>query len=313
MWKIAEQPANYTDEDPLDMQGTMGVVNDLHSDWAQESWEGQRQTVANAFRAALTSPRQNLKWNSIIYQDLMHIPADESNPDVFEQAIRDKKAKWDTFGQQTLDLVNTHGTQTNDPEYVDYGARMLEKYQPGIWKNIRNCAIIGPYIDQLTQLALEDLRQGGTGQYFRQGVMALNIPGIGPKITAFVWLLLAPKTSQLATIDIHMMRVLGQEAQSPKDYNAYQQFENQLSQRKDEMGYQDAPLGAFQWGLWDKQRTPGYHQDHSALRPHNPTDWRDVDWAQTQRPDRTPDYTQPQEQLSLGSNWKSTSWQMYRY
>jgi hypothetical protein len=272
-------PATYTDEDPLGMDTTLSLIDDLHTAWWEGSPEEQKVAIANAFRAALVSPRQNLMWNSIVYQDLMHVPPEESDPQVFEDVIRKAKEKWDSFGQQTMDTVEQH---THDPEllaHLQNGG--VSKYLPGIWKNVRNCAIIGPYIEQLRQAGMDDIAQGGDGRVFRQQLMEMNIPGIGPKIAAFVWLLLAPKSSKLATIDIHMMRHLGQPVDSPKDYTAYLNFEQQLDDQRKQMGYDQVPLGAFQWALWDRQRTPGYHQDHTPLRPVNPVDWRNIQWATT--------------------------------
>lgn len=301
--RVAQEglPADYSEADPLDVAGMQNLVDDLHTEWWQGDAQQQQQAIANAFRAALVSPRQNLKWNSIVYQDLMSVPANESNPDVFEAAIRDRKAQWDKFGQQTIDLVHE---QSQDPEFIDYGNKVVERYMPGIWKNIRNCALIGPYVEQLRQAAMEDIAQGGDGRYFRQELLDLDIPGIGPKIAAFVWLLLAPKTSKLATIDVHMMRHLGADTESPKDYSSYLNFEDQLDQQRQEMGYTDVPLGVYQWATWDRQRTPGYHQDHTPLRPVDPVDWRNVDWApQPARSRQQPDDVSP-DQTQLFSKWK---------
>src|SRR5581483_1681130 len=200
-------------------------------------------------------------------------------PNVFENAIRDRKAQWDKFGQQTLDTLNEN---TNNQELIDYGPKVIERYMPGIWQNIRNCAVIGPYIEQLREAAIEDIQRGGDGQHFRDIVMNLNIPGIGPKIAAFVWLLLCPKTSRLATVDVHMMRALGQESESPNSYEHYLELESELDKRRKDMGYEDVPLGMFQWATWDQWRTPGWHQDHSALRPLNPVGWQNIDWAPQQ-------------------------------
>ena len=80
-----------------------------------------------------------------------------------------------------------------------------------------------------------------------------------------------------------MMRALGKDADSPADVNQYLQYEKELEAKKNEMGYKDVPLGAYQWALWDWQRTPGYHQDHTPLRPLNPVDWRNVDWSPQKR------------------------------
>lgn len=294
-------PATYTPNDPLDMDNARALVDDLDSQWWTESPEIQRQAIANAFRAALVSPRQNLKWNAIVYQDLMHLGSEVTDPQIFEQTIRDRKAKWDQFGQRTIDLINENA---DDPEWIDYGPSTIEKYMPGIWQNVRNAGIIGPYVEDLRQAAIEDVARGGTGQYFRQELLNLQIPGIGPKIAAFVWLLLCPKTSHLATIDIHMMRALGKDAQSPADLNQYLQYEKELEDKKNEMGYEDVPLGAYQWALWDWQRTPGYHQDHTPLRPLNPVDWRNIDWSPQQRVRAKPQPEIPPEQMSLTTSWK---------
>lgn len=312
--KVAQSPAIYSEDDPLDMGVVEEMVNDLHSEWWLETPERQRQAIANAFRAALVSPRQNLYWNSVVYQHLMEIPPEESDPDVFEQLIRKKKGKWDQFGQQTIDQI----TQTSDdPELINHVQNGgVSKYMPGIWGNIRNCALIGPYIEQLRQAALADIAQGGDGNLFRQLLLEMNINGIGPKIAAFVWLLLCPKTSRLATIDIHMMRHLGEQAESPKDYSAYRNFERKLDQQRKDMGYPDVPLGAFQWALWDRQRTPGYHQDHTPLRPLDPVDYNNIDWAPQARTRKTPlvevspdqqslfDDQQPQQEAPPDEGWK---------
>jgi hypothetical protein len=302
--KIAQGlPADYTEADPLDVAGMQNLIDDLHTDWWHEPEDRQRQAIANAFRATMVSPRQNLKWNSIVYQDLMHVPPHESNPDTFEQTIRDRKGKWDRFGQQTFDMIQQN---TQDPEHIDYGQN-LEKYQPGIWGNIRGAGSVGPYVEQIRQAALEDIAAGGDGHIFRDAVLDMNIPGVGPKVASFAWLMLNPKSSRLATVDVHMMRALGQESESPRDTAAYRQFEQQLEQQKNAMGYQDVPLGAYQWALWDKTRTPGYHQDHTPLRPLDPVDWRNIDWAPTKPRTRSGPPDVHEEQQPLFANWKRTT------
>ena len=313
----AQLPATYTDDDPLDIEVVKMMIDDLHTDWYMEDAATQRQAIANAFRVAFTSPRQTLKWNSIVYQDLMNIPPEEANPDIYEQTIRDRKGKWDAFGQQTLDMI---GTTSDDPEWIDYGPGMVEKYQPGIWGNVRNCAIVAPYIEDLRQFAVYDIQQGGDGRYWRENVLDLGIPGVGPKITSFAWLLLAPKTSKLATIDIHMMRVLGKKDQSPATYADYLNFEKELDDMRKQMGYgEEVSLGMFQWAMWDKWRTPGYHQTHTALRPLNPVDWRNVDWSPQSRHTLQTPPPIPEDQLALPvdqpmvvSAWKplGANWQI---
>jgi hypothetical protein len=65
----------------------------MNTEWWKLSPEEQRQTIINAFRATMLSPRMNLKSNAILYQLIMDIPADESNPDVFESRVREIKKK----------------------------------------------------------------------------------------------------------------------------------------------------------------------------------------------------------------------------
>lgn len=304
--KISQIPAVYTETDPFDMATLKAMVDDLKSDWYMEGPDKQREAIGNALRAALTSPRQDLKWNTIVYQDLADIPHDEDNPQVYEDHIRNKKNTWDQFGQMTLDAMGTVG----DNQMVQYAPHMLQKYQPGIWGNIRNAANVAPYLDELRQIALDDVAQGADGRYFRDKVLQLQIPGVGPKIASFAWLLLNPDTSKLSTLDVHMMRALNQDVQSPPDLGSYEELERQLDAYRIALGYSDIPLGMFQWAVWDWQRTPGFHQDHSGLRPLAPTAWYQMDWNQ---PDRwggrgAPVVTNPDQQqlfskLKLAWNW----------
>lgn len=297
--KLAMIPATYTEQDPFDVQAVKELVDELESQWFMKDPDMQRKAISNALRAALTSPRQDLKWNTIVYQDMQNIPHDETNPQVYEDHIRTKRDKWNTFGQTSLDTMGTVG----DDEMQKYAPHMIQRYQPGIWGNIRNPANAAPYLDQLRQIALEDIARGGDGNYWRHHVLELQIPGIGPKVASFAWLLLNPNLSQLSTLDVHMMRALKQDVESPANLGDYYALEKQLEQYKQSLGpnYQDVPLGVFQWAVWDWQRTHGFHQDHSGLKPLDPTPWHQIDWAQTDRfgnrTQKTPEQNQNQEQL----------------
>jgi hypothetical protein len=303
--KIAQIPAQYTDEDPFDIDAVHGLVNDLKTDWYMENPERQTQAIGNAFRAALTSPQQDLKWNSIVYQDLGDIPHQITDPDVYENHIRQKKQQWDNFGQTALDSLGSVAPADQTP----YLPHMIQKYQPGIWRNIRNAGYAGSYLDELRQIALEDVSRGADGNYFRHQVLGLNIPGVGPKIASFAWLLLNPDQSKLSTLDVHMMRALKQDKESPANLGDYNRIEAELQRYKDSLGpkYKDVPLGMFQWAVWDKQRTQGFHQDHSGLRPLDPTPWHTIDWAPNQRTRFPQPPVQPENQLSL-SKKISLSW-----
>jgi hypothetical protein len=297
--KVAEIAAQYTEEDPFDIEAVKELVDELRTQWFLQDPDTQKRAIANAMRAALTSPRQDLKWNTIVYQNMQNIPPDESNPQVYEDHIRSERDKWNSFGQISLDTAGTVG----DQDMQTYAPHMVQRYQPGIWANVRNPANVAPYLDQLRQIALEDVARGGDGNYWRQQVLDLQIPGVGPKVTSFAWLLLNPDTSQLSTLDVHMMRALKQDVESPANIGDYYALEKQLEAYKQSLGpkYADVPLGIFQWAVWDWQRTHGFHQDHAGLRPLNPTPWHQIDWAQTDRfanrMQRSPEVNEQQQSL----------------
>jgi hypothetical protein len=277
--KVATIPAQYTETDPFDIRTMTTLVDDLRTDWFMQDPERQRQAISNALRAALVSPRQNLQWNSIVYQDMQDLGYDVDNPQVYEDHIRNKKTTWDSFGQMTLDSMSALG----DNQMVQYAPHMVQKYQPGMWGNVRNAANHVPHIEELRKVALEDIGQGGDGRWWRDKVMELGIPGVGPKIASFAWLLLVPDKSKLSTIDVHMMRALQQDQESPPTMGSYLDLEKQLDAYRVSLGYEDVPLGMFQWAVWDWQRTHGFHQDHSGLRPLDPTPWHEIDWASLDR------------------------------
>jgi phosphohistidine swiveling domain-containing protein len=269
-------PANYTDDDPLDLQGKQPLFESMSSQWWMLPPDEGKRAVVNAFRATMLSPRQNLRSNAVLYQLLMNVDPNESNPDVFEQIVRDMKQQWDAQGQTDM---------FSDPEEQEDPNQFLPgRLQPGIWTNIRRLAALGPYADQIYQAAMDDIEQGGTGELFRDRILKLGIPGVGAKVSSFAWLALAPTSSELGTIDVHMMRHLDQDRESPKNQKEYFELEQRLRQERDEL-YPGVPLTQYQWGVWDKRRTPGFHQDHTPLRPVDPTPYTDVQW---ERPKRQP-------------------------
>lgn len=297
-------PANYTPEDPYDIQGKMPLINAMQVHWWEMPPDQAEQVIVNAFRATMLSPRMNLKANAILYQLLMDVPAHESDPDVFEQKVRNIKAKWDSQGQ---------GTLGQDPEDIPDPSQFLPgKLHSGFWGNIRRLAGLGPYIDDIYEAAMKDMQNGGTGKYFRQAVVGMNIPGVGMKVASFAWLALAPNTSDLGTIDVHMMRHLNQTAESPTTDKQYLQLEDQLRQEKDEMYGTEVPLSHYQWAVWDARRTPGFHQDHTPLKAYQPTPYQDIAWPPTAKPPRTRQPNVPEGQQSLLGKWvRMPAWKIY--
>jgi hypothetical protein len=63
----------------------------------------------------------------------------------------------------------------------------------------------------------------------------------------------------------------------------YLQLERELRTLKDKMGYDQVPLGTFQWALWDNLRTPPgpegpRHQSHGAMRVLDPIPYDQIEW-----------------------------------
>jgi hypothetical protein len=146
--------------------------------------------------------------------------------------------------------------------------------------HLKAIAQISQHSDAILDAALQDVQEhDGGGHYFRANVLGLEVSGVGPKVCSFAWLLLQPMTSQLATIDTHMMDVLGHDYEKKMNSRDYFKFERQLQAGRDSSGYSHVPLGAFQWGMWDLKRNgQGQHQDHSAMRVLDPKPHKDVDW-----------------------------------
>jgi hypothetical protein len=301
-WKlVAALPAQYTDDDPYDLSGKMPLFNKLQSDWYKGSPEEQRQAIANAFRSTMISPQLELKWNAVAYQALMDVPAEESDPQVYEDYLRDWKRRFDNPGQ--MDLLN--------PEWEGFGQEEVlpgDRMNPPFWKNVRGLSVLAPYIEEVRQAALEDLAQGGKGFHFREA--AMRIPGIGPKVASFAWLILQPTTSELAALDLWMMRHLGESKESPND-SQYFTLEDRLRKERDAI-YPGVPLGQYQWAVWDKLRTPGVHQDHSPFKVKDPPSYAEVDWSGPRAIDRAKEKRfAPIEvnplQMGFMAKWRATT------
>lgn len=202
----------------------------------------------------------------------------DENPEMHASDVRDKvnktlekrlkailkpsKAKDDT------DVKMGKGTTPDD-----YG----HLYAGWIDGSLDSIAQIEAHADELADAAEEDIKaHDGGGWHFRKTALDIatqnKIKGVAPKTVSFAWLLLAPMTSQIAALDTHMAKWLGQK-EMPSGGRDYFKAERQLTAARDQLGYKDMPLGQFQWALWDHKRNgPGMHQDHSMLRPLSPTD-----------------------------------------
>lgn len=394
--------------DPIQASETMTNANRINTnkapstngkEWSELNQEdpGQLATmktaIVNAFRVVLLSPRKDLRWNAVHYQDIAHVPANESNPGVYWDTLEKARQEWneargyDRFSHipyikqmpalvnvmyqlhymdgydsaltRAKTLVQTWLTEeqnklmredeekpeskrrqtfqieakanyqlakriknylaehkpnldhaitkqvkwqqrdepldsgefrmTAEADWLDEdaGSKPADRTKYGAFMggHLKAVAKISQSTDQLLQAALEDVHEhDGTGHHFRAAVLQLNLPGVGPKVCSFAWLLLQPMTSELATIDTHIMDVLGH---NEKEMNNRDYFgmERELKAGRDAAGYSQVPLGQFQWGMWDYKRTgPGSHQDHSPMAVLDPAPHTDIDWAAKEQP-----------------------------
>lgn len=347
-----------------------------------------KKAVVNAFRVVLLSPRKDLRWNAIHYQDISHVPGDEDDPKVYWDTLEQKRQEWNTarghpryghvpYMKHIPNLVNAlyqKAPSKGYPEATRRAQRLIqdwateeqdklmrededkpeEKRRPSFqietkgnynledrlktylkerqpkldkamtrdvkkrWKtepintdeyyhaaavqapapaadvskygafmgdHLKAIAQISQHVDTILQAALEDVHEhDGTGHHFRAAVLQLSVPGVGPKVCSFAWLLLQPMTSQLATIDTHMMDLLGHQEKEMNNRD-YFGMERELQAGRDAAGYQHMPMGQFQWGMWDYKRTgAGSHQDHSAMAVLDPKPHDAIDWAAKEQP-----------------------------
>jgi hypothetical protein len=367
--------------DPLGAADVMDTAGLIDTKWhSLKNAEGNfdvdraKQAVVNAFRVVLLSPRKDLRWNAIHYQDIDAIPASTADPKVYWDTLEAKRRAWNSAQgidpdahmpyfkfikpfeavirakspelsfteakekadrvlfdmwteeqqrildddedkpedkQKTIDEVERRANEAlakrlknylkpkddktdesdTDPAQISllaaggqYNLLTGEeglKYGAFMGTHLKAISKISQHSDELLDAALEDVKShDGEGHHFRAKVLQLNISGVGPKVASFAWLLLQPLTSQLATIDIHMMDVLGHKYEKEMNNRDYFKFERELAAGRDAAGYGHIPLGAFQWGMWDHKRTgPGSHQDHSAMRVLDPVPHQLIDWA----------------------------------
>jgi predicted TIM-barrel fold metal-dependent hydrolase len=370
--------------DPLESQAVMDNAQLIDTGWhsltkGDGSFDADRakQAIVNAFRVVLLSPRKDLRWNAIHYQDIAHVPASTDDPKQYWDTLETKRRNWNqaqgidpnahmiyfpflkpfqsiiyqlnpelgfegarkkaeqtlfnwwTEEQQRIEAEDAEkpsdkqrgadeierranealakrlqvfikdktNPKTDVPDHTPeplslFGHTSAEQYnlltgQPALkygafmGTHLKAISQISKHADSILKAAMEDVQShDGAGHHFRAAVLNLGISGVGPKVCSFAWLLLQPMTSQLATIDTHMMDVLGHNYDKEMNNRDYFKFERELAAGRDAAGYNHVPLGAFQWGMWDHKRTgPGSHQDHSAMRVLDPVPHTSIDWV----------------------------------
>lgn len=379
--------------DPLQAQDTIHNASLIDTEWAKlktgenkPDYERMKLAIVNAFRAVLLSPRKDLRWNTIHYQDISGVPPGVTDPTVYWHALENKRQAWNVknFGEnarfshrpyfkllpqfertvydrnpqagwqvakerslheifdweqeeqerimeadeklpeenrmshfeiekeankalakkievflaehKAYDQPNLFTAAKKEPTQddalfplepqVQQQQPKLDRYGAFMGTHLKAIAQISTHVDALLKAALEDVHEhDGSGHHFRAAVMQLGVPGCGPKVASFAWLLLQPTTSQLATIDTHIMDVLGHNYEKDMSTRDYFKYERELQAGRDAAGYEHLPLGAFQWGMWDNKRTgAGSHQDHSGLRVLDPVPHDSIDWQTKEQP-----------------------------
>jgi len=188
--------------------------------------------------------------------------------------------------------LDTHpfAKDKNYEDTTNHNIFNLGRYPGFMGEHIKQICYATKHLDEIIEAALADVHDhDGSGHHFRVFILSLKIKGIGPKIASFMWLLLQPLTTQLATLDVHMAKILGYQETDITD-REYFRMERELIARRDALGLSHIPLGKFQWGLWDLARMglqPSSdtlsgkkvrHQDHSALAVLNSTAAHNVLW-----------------------------------
>jgi hypothetical protein len=377
--------------DPLQAQDTISNASLIDTEWAklrtgenEPDYERMKLAIVNAFRAVLLSPRKDLRWNTIHYQDISGVPPGATDPSVYWNSLENKRQAWNVknFGEnarfshrpyfklvpqfermiydrnpqggweaakeraqhelfdweqeeqerimeadeklpeesrinhfevekeanqaltkkietflaehKAYDQPNLFTAAAKEPTKEDtlfplepqLKQQKLDRYGAFMGTHLKAIAQISTHVDALLKASLEDVHEhDGSGHHFRAAVLQLGVSGVGPKVASFAWLLLQPTTSQLATIDTHIMDVLGHNYDKEMNTRDYFKYERELQAGRDAAGYGHVPLGAFQWGMWDMKRTgEGSHQDHSGLRVLDPVPYDSIDWQAKEQP-----------------------------
>lgn len=93
--------------DPIESDKVRDTASLIDTEWSKMNQEDPQQlaemkkAIVNAFRVVLLSPRKNLKWNAVHYQDISHIPGDESDPTNYWHALENARQNWNVerFGE----------------------------------------------------------------------------------------------------------------------------------------------------------------------------------------------------------------------
>lgn len=242
-----------------------------------EEWSSLVRGQGNT-ATALTALRQRYPGYRIVVFDATTLGAEDYWKVMRSKGLVDEIT--DDWGERISAAKEPTKEDTLFPLEPQVKQQKFDRYGAFMGTHLKAIAQISTHVDALLKAALEDVHEhDGSGHHFRAAVLQLGVSGAGPKVASFAWLLLQPTTSQLATIDTHIMDVLGHNYDKEMNTRDYFKYERELQAGRDAAGYEHVPLGAFQWGMWDNKRTgEGSHQDHSGLRVLDPVPHESIDW-----------------------------------
>jgi hypothetical protein len=115
-------------DDPLEGDKVMDNASLVDTGWSDLTTadgmpdrDRMKQAIVNAFRVVLLSPRKDLRWNAVHYQDIASIPA----------SVQDPKVYWDTL-EQARRAWNT--AQGIDPEAHMIYFKFLKPFESIMWQ-----------------------------------------------------------------------------------------------------------------------------------------------------------------------------------
>lgn len=95
--------------DPLEAYNTLQNAKLIDTGWSQfKRGDGSpdrtrmKQAIVNAFRVTLLSPRKDLRWNAIHYQDIMDIPGDVDDPKIYWDRLDKRRQDWNAAQVQKM-------------------------------------------------------------------------------------------------------------------------------------------------------------------------------------------------------------------
>lgn len=214
--------------------------------------------------------------------------------------------------QRLKKLVKPNFDEATDfgDELARFSATNPALYPPFMVNRLKNIAAVSHSLNEIYQAAMEDMSNGGSGHLFRSKVLNLDLPGIGPQESSYAWMLLAPKTSELAVIDDVLAELLGYKEQpSERDYF---KLERQLAAGRDAAGYGHIPLGQFGWGLWNNRKFgQGNNADYTGIKVLSPRSRQTINWDEYPRfvdEWEEPDWWRETEEVRdmIGKHWDKT-------